>query len=153
VLGTVPFLLGGGAELPRLLFLTNKPRLVRNVGEDAFEAVSHAIQEADQRLVNLPVEEDQLEQSVLGALEHAPDVEGVVLLGGHDVMPHQLVSAIPHELRQNLEEYTRRLPYSFQSRDEDDYKVWSDDFYGDTDGNRLPELPVSRIPDCKSLRV
>jgi hypothetical protein len=28
--------------------------------------------------------------------------------------------------------------------------VWSDDAYGDTDGDGLPELPVSRIPDGKS---
>ncbi|HSG38177.1 MAG TPA: hypothetical protein VLE27_00945, partial [Thermoanaerobaculia bacterium] len=29
----------------------------------------------------------------------------------------------------------------------DRFLVWSDDFYGDLDGDNLPEIPVSRIPD------
>jgi hypothetical protein len=34
--------------------------------------------------------------------------------------------------------------------DDDDFIVWSDDAYGDTDGDEIAELPVSRIPDARN---
>jgi hypothetical protein len=44
------------------------------------------------------------------------------------------------------------LPADLRSKvsaggDADNFIVWSDDIYGDLDGDLLPELPVSRIPD------
>ncbi len=37
--------------------------------------------------------------------------------------------------------------------DVDDFIVWSDDIYGDRDGDLLPEYPVSRIPDGKNAKL
>jgi hypothetical protein len=34
----------------------------------------------------------------------------------------------------------------------DGFYVWSDDVYGDTDGDGIAELPVSRIPDARSAQ-
>jgi hypothetical protein len=38
-------------------------------------------------------------------------------------------------------------PRVSRTGDADNFIVWSDDIYGDADGDLLPELPVSRIPD------
>ncbi len=37
--------------------------------------------------------------------------------------------------------------------DLDDFIVWCDDIYGDGDGDGMPELPVSRIPDGRSSQL
>src|SRR5262249_19109473 len=38
-------------------------------------------------------------------------------------------------------------------QDADLFIVWSDELYGDTDGDYMPELPVSRIPDGRRSDV
>jgi hypothetical protein len=62
---------------------------------------------------------------------------GVVILGGYDVVPAQRLDCLPARLRQRLG----------NTEDPDDFIVWSDDVYGDEDGDGLPEVAVSRIPD------
>ena len=58
-------------------------------------------------------------------------------------MPHQKLDCLPAELRARLNDMD----------DPDRFVVWSDDLYGDVDGDGLPELPVSRIPDGKSAAL
>jgi hypothetical protein len=72
-----------------------------------------------------------------------PDVTGVVLLGGYDVVPAQRVDCLPPAIRQALP----------STGDPDDCIVWNDDAYGDVDDDKLPELPVSRIPDGRSAEL
>ncbi|WP_157602985.1 hypothetical protein [Sphingomonas sp. PR090111-T3T-6A] len=70
----------------------------------------------------------------------ASGVDGVVLLGGYDVIRSQRLDVVPAALRSS----------GILNADPDDYVVWNDDCFGDTDGDTLPELPVSRIPDAGS---
>jgi hypothetical protein len=42
---------------------------------------------------------------------------------------------------------------SFDNGDPDDFIVWSDQAYGDADGDMLAEIPVSRIPDGRSAQL
>ena len=72
--------------------------------------------------------------------EHA----GVVILGGYDAVPAQKLDVLDAEIR-------RRLPA--HHHDQDDFVVWSDEVYGDRDGDGLPEVPVTRIPDGKSAQL
>src|SRR5262249_55610462 len=64
------------------------------------------------------------------------------LVGGYDVVPSQRVDVLGPDLR-------ARIPASLVARDRDGFIVWSDDTYGDRDGDLVPELPVSRIPDAR----
>jgi len=50
------------------------------------------------------------------------------------------------------------LPPSIQADlrlndDADDFLVWSDDGFGDIDGDRMPEIPVSRVPDGRTANL
>jgi len=54
------------------------------------------------------------------------------------------------ELRRQVDDF---ISQSGSYGDADDFIVWSDDLYGDLDGDRLPELPVSRIPDGNKATV
>jgi hypothetical protein len=69
-----------------------------------------------------------------------PELAGVVLLGGYDVVPPRRLDCLPPALRQRVG----------QTQDADDFIVWSDEGYGDRDDDMIPELPVSRIPDGRS---
>jgi hypothetical protein len=76
-------------------------------------------------------------------LQQQRNVEGVVLLGGHDIVPSQVLDCLPPEIRRALAD----------GNDPDEFIVWSDDIYGDREGDDLPEVPVSRIPDGKSAEL
>jgi hypothetical protein len=62
--------------------------------------------------------------------------EGIVLLGGYDTLPPQIIRTFWDALAPSV---------SFDDED-DNYLVWNDDHYGDRNRDGLPELPVSRIP-------
>ena len=67
--------------------------------------------------------------------------EGAAVIGGYDVVPAQRLDCLPPNIRARMS----------GSGDPDNFIVWSDDCYGDRDGDRgLPEVPVSRIPDGHS---
>jgi beta-lactamase superfamily II metal-dependent hydrolase len=136
-----------GRKLPRLLFVTSANRLAANVGrQEAAQALTR-IREAGLDIY------DQLPDDVTdpsGAITQVreqlttrPGVEGVVLLGGYDVVPSVRTDVLPPDLRRALA----------RNDDNDDFIVWSDDRYGDLDGDRIAELPVSRIPDAKSAAM
>lgn len=72
-----------------------------------------------------------------------PNVKGIVLVGGYDVVPALTLDCLTPQLRQRLS----------TNDDPDHFFVWSDDVYGVRDSNGRLELPVSRIPDGKSAQL
>jgi hypothetical protein len=68
---------------------------------------------------------------------------GVLILGGYDVVPAQKVFCVPERIRADVD----------LDGDADRFTVWSDDGYVDVEGDDLPELPVSRIPDGRSAAL
>lgn len=69
------------------------------------------------------------------------EINGVVLLGDYEAIPSQNMTTYTwnYLLEENPSE-----PKKWG--DADLWQVWTDDLYGDTDDDRLAELPVSRIP-------
>jgi hypothetical protein len=135
--------IGGGRSLPRLLFVTSRDALGRNVGADKAQSALDALR-ADGHVVfdGLPPSVDASQAPVLvrPQLGREGEVEGVVLLGGYDVVPPQRLDCLPPQIRADAP----------VESDADEFLVWSDDAYGDRDGDTISELPVSRIPDCAS---
>jgi hypothetical protein len=76
-------------------------------------------------------------------------LEGVVVVGGYDVVPSTRLDTLPADLR----EVVRRINEEDGLADPDDFVVWSDDGYGDRDDDLIPELPVSRVPDARSAEL
>jgi beta-lactamase superfamily II metal-dependent hydrolase len=139
-----PRAVGGGRALPPLLFVTEPKTLAANIGASESDAVLAAIRSArlavcDDVPARAP-EAGAVVAAVRRALARNPGVKGVVILGGHDVIPHQQLDCVPADVRRQLR----------AADDPDRFVVWSDAVYGDVDGDGLPEIPVSRIPDGKS---
>lgn len=139
-----PLNIAGGRKLPPLLFLTNKAALARNIGVAESTHVLKALRDGNHLLDDeIPVGEDgsstRAGNAVRQLLERNPQVEGVVIIGGYDVVPSRRIDCLPKDLREAVK----------SNSDPDDFIVWSDDFYGDRDGDGWPEVPVSRIPDGK----
>lgn len=132
--------LGGGPDhrtkpLPPLLFVTNPQALEGKIG--GIEQVRRTVRNAGQTL--LEAAGAALIDRVRERLRADPALQGVVLLGGYDVVPSQILHTLPPELAK------------YRVAERDRLQVWSDDFYGDRDADGVPELPVSRIPDGGSL--
>ena len=141
------FKVADGRQLPPLLFVTSAPALARNIGQVEADAVLSGLRASGHVLYDaLP---DGLLESAPAAalvrqqLQQHRQVQGVVLIGGHDIVPSQVLDSLPPEIR-------RALP---GGNDPDEFIVWSDDIYGDREGDDLPEVPVSRIPDGKSAEL
>jgi hypothetical protein len=136
--------LAGGRSLSPLLFVTDRSRLGANIGADAAERAIAAIREAGHGVLDAVggagAGSDEIAGEVIAQLK--PEHVGVVLLGGYDVVPAKRTSAIPLDTRAVLGGF-----------DPDDFFVWSDDLYGDTTGEGLPDLPVTRIPDAGSREL
>jgi beta-lactamase superfamily II metal-dependent hydrolase len=133
--------IAGGRQLPKLLFVTSREALARNIGQ---REAAHVLQSL--RSQNIPLfdqiparmsDDGQAAVLVREQVRKNPGVKGVVILGGYDVVPSQRVDCLPAALRSRVS----------GNGDADNFIVWSDDIYGDSDGDSLPELPVSRIPD------
>ncbi len=125
--------LAGGRKLPRLLFVSDPNQLSANVGTEASTRALDMVRNAAQNLEL--AQGSELLLRVQKALQRGR-YEGVVLIGGYDVVPSQIVNTLPRELRQ------------YRVADRDRLQVWSDDGYGDLNGDFVPELPVSRVPDA-----
>ncbi|QEC78611.1 MBL fold metallo-hydrolase [Mucilaginibacter ginsenosidivorax] len=74
-------------------------------------------------------------------------IKGVVIIGGYDIIPAERAAFLDEQLREDL------ITEGTQSDDNDDFIIWSDDIYGDNDNDALQELPVSRIPDGRSIEL
>lgn len=145
-----PDAVGGGRELPSLLFVTNRARLEANIGRAEAARVFALIENTPSiEILDLPGEivtaEDAANhvRSRLGRNNFA----GVVVLGGYDVVPADILDVIDPVTRRALERSGEI------AHDADAFVVWSDDVYGDQDGDGLAELPVSRIPDGRRADV
>lgn len=135
--------LGGGRPLPPLLFVSNKALLTKNIGVQEATTALAMIAAAGQRLID--VDQAAAPAQVKAALQTGPHVEGVVILGGYDVVPSFPTDVLDPEIRTKLGGLVRG--------DHDQFIVWSDEIYGDTDGDRVGELPVSRIPDGRDATL
>jgi hypothetical protein len=134
--------LAGGRQLPQLLFVTSPTALVSNIGAIEARTVLDALAAKGLPVEALPagIDSDAAVAAVRARLAKEPKIVGVVLLGGHDGVPARRLDCLPADLRARVG----------ASGDADRFIVWSDDAYGDRDGDGLPELPVSRIPDGRS---
>lgn len=142
------FRLANGRELPPLLFLTHSQRLEAKVGKPVVDAVQAAVLAGGHQWVDVAglahTTVEAISNYMRRFLNGEPTPEGVVILGGYDV--------IPAERRDVLAVVTRNQE-ALRGRDYDGFKVWSDHVYGDDDGDRLPEVPTSRIPDGGSANL
>jgi hypothetical protein len=141
-----PLQVAGGRRLPPLLFVTSREGLRRNIGREEADQVLDALRRSGQAVYDgLPGGLRDPAAAARAVLPHLDErAEGVVLVGGYDVVPAQRLDVLDPALRASL-------PASHG--DADDFVVWSDDVYGDraepgrAEGDGLPEVPVSRIPD------
>lgn len=134
---------------PNLLFVTRRAGLEAAIGRAEAQMVFDAVANAGAELLDLPPDVQDAEAAgtlVRGRLQQAPR-RGVVLLGGFDVVPAQRLDVLDAPLRHAIVADGR------EDDDADDFIIWSDDVYGDIDGDRMPELPVSRIPDGRRADV
>ena len=136
--------IGGGRELPALLWVTSPDQLATNIGVAEADTLLRAVRDAGHDVVELargaaPLAAVERVRSRLRG--SAP--EGVVILGGHDVVPSLRVDSLSADLRDEVG----------AAGDPDNWIVWSDDSYGDRDGDSVPDVPVSRIPDARSAAL
>lgn len=132
--------LAAGRKLPPLLFLTSSGQLAKNVGAQEARRALAMISDAGQSLLDVG---DPQDRAAIQRRIAKGDVAGVVVLGGYNVIPSERVDVLDAALRQRVG--------AEASDDADGFIVWSDDCYGDIDGDGIAELPVARIPDgCSS---
>ncbi len=136
--------LAGGRRLPRLLFVTSRDGLARNIGASETEHALNLIRQAvslngkpHKLLDTNPRDGANVAESVRAAVDD--EIEGVVLLGGYDIIPAQILDVLDPAKRSAVAD----------NSDPDNFYVWSDAIYGRRDAGPLPVLPVSRIPDGK----
>ena len=141
-------LIGGGrAAMRDLFFITSREMLAANIGRAETDEILAAF--AAQQIPiysELPASVKtsiQALEYVRPELKKHPNSKGVVILGGYDVVPAQILDCLPNNLRSAL----------YANDDPDDFIVWNDEVYGDSDGDGLPEIPVSRVPDGKSASL
>ncbi len=130
---------------PQLLFVTNQQALSDNIGQAEAAQVLDRVQESSHSLVDVGQAGNDPKvaaQTVRNTIAQSGAPEGVVLLGGYDVVPSAIIDVLPAAMRQQL---------GANSGDPDNFVVWSDDAYGCIDGDGVAELPVSRIPDGHSV--
>lgn len=139
---------GGRAITQRLLFVTQRSQLERNIGKQEAVSALTAIVAAGQRLLELPhgLAVDAAVAAVRRELKSAR-YEGIVLVGGYDVVPSARLDVLDAKLRATISNL------GLLNRDSDQFIVWSDSLYGDMDGDTVAELPVSRIPDGRRADV
>ena len=150
--------LAAGRELPRLLFVTHRRRLDANIGAngatdvlDLVNEANHARKRAERHVILDHLGDDR--HDLAGALAEVHEslrehkVNGVVLLGGYDVVASPRLDVLPAWIR----DWVDKQP--LDGDDADDWIVWCDDAYGDPDHTRIPEVPVSRIPDGRSKEL
>lgn len=139
--------LANGRALPPLLFVTNADALARNIGISEAQVALTPIEASGKSLMRdvgaSSGSASAAAREVVAELRRSGDRRGVVIVGGHDVVPSLVTDCLPAALRARVR----------SADDADEFIVWSDDAYGDLDGDGMPELPVSRIPDGKSAEL
>lgn len=148
-----PLNLAGGRDLPKLLFVTQPDALIDNIGEREAGDIIAGLQRAGVDLLELPRsatnDPNRAAREVAERLQS--DHRGAVLIGGYDVLPPRRLNTISDDLRERIARVLQDNPE--YAEDPDSYIVWDDDGYVDRDGDGLPELPVTRIPDGRSPKM
>ena len=140
--------IAGGRGLPPLLAVTCSTRLAENIGADQARSILQSLRATRSfTLVDLPTSVQTAEDAAEFVRPRLTGREGVVLIGGFDVVPAQQLDVLDDAARQAL------VDSGNDGQDADNFIVWSDELYGDEDGDFLPELPVTRIPDGLSKDV
>jgi len=133
--------LAPGRELPHLLFVTNSEGLRDNIGADEANAVINAIRDKGHPIADVGNDLDQASRAVNRMLRDDGRFEGVVIVGGYDIVPSVALDVLGPALRTKLG--------GTASAEHDGFYVWSDETYGDLEEDKVAELPVSRIPDAR----
>jgi hypothetical protein len=133
--------IAGGRQLPALLFVTNFQKLRGNIGAGNFAMLLSDIAAAGQKLIDIGTS-----ANTLNAVHTAAQGKsGIVLIGGYDVLPAYKFDVLPPPLRAQLG--------ATNTGDDDDFIVWSDQPYADVNGDGMADIPVSRVPDGRSIDV
>lgn len=137
--------IGGGRKLPKLLAVSGREALARNIGRDEAAMVLTALAGSGLSVMDdLPpgVAVRDSAAAVHQRLQREAGIEGVVIVGGFDVVPSLRLDALSPDLRRQVS----------GNDDPDDFVVWSDEIYASTDGDTVANLPISRVPDGRSAR-
>lgn len=137
---------GGGRQLPPLLFATDPDALADNIGREEAGAVRQMLETSGHAVVLDSFRKMSSRRAgvqIRNALSANPEVQGIVLVGGYDVIPPDSVDVLSATHRRSVD----------PRYDQDRFLVWSDDFYGDLDDDDFPELPVSRVPDGRTAQL
>jgi len=131
------------SRLANLVFVTSSGLLARNIGKTEANGVLVGLAKKN-ILVDLPTGMADAKQAAeLVRKKISKETKGIVIIGGYDVVPSLQMDVIDSGLRAKI------LAQNKDNLDADNFIVWTDDIYGDTDGDLIPELPVSRIPDAR----
>ncbi len=138
-----PIKLGGGRTInERLLFVTRRDQLSRNVGTQEASAALAAISAAGQKLLELPAADIDVNRAA-GLVQtelQAAKYDGVVLSRIRRGSPPGACTCL-------IRSSATLTGLNLIGEDRDQFVVWSDVLFGDVDGDTVAELPVSRIPD------
>lgn len=93
-----PFSLAGGRELPDLLFVTNSSALAQNVGALEANRALNAIRAAGHDICEVGDTAPGAVDLVRKRLRSRPNTKGVILLGGYDVVPCNVVNVLSSSL-------------------------------------------------------
>jgi beta-lactamase superfamily II metal-dependent hydrolase len=131
-----------------LLFMTCSKKLITNIGQLETEKVIAQINAIPGIVfVDIPELESARDATKIMQQKIGSSTKGVVIIGGYDVVPSMQLDVLDAKLREILTQNDE------VNDDRDNFIIWSDDVYGDLDGDSLPEIPVSRIPDGKSAQL
>jgi len=143
--------IGGGRDLPPLLFVTDSAALARNIGAAEAQALSSTLAKQKGRVLDLAggasASVIRAEAAVHDAIGSDPSLAGVVLVGGYDVVPSHVIDTLPSSLEARVS----------RSDDPDRFIVWTDDVYGRPNLTGKPDpnssRPVSRVLDGRSAET
>lgn len=137
--------IGGGRKLPRLLFVTSERALTANLGAATVRGVIEAVPATGGKIITDldPAQGVQACAAKVHAALKTGKFDGVVLLGGYDVVPSVRLDVLTPEVHAAVEDLG----------DPDEFIVWADGVYADTNNDTYGEYAVSRVPDARSREV
>ncbi|NII29187.1 MBL fold metallo-hydrolase [Pseudoflavitalea sp. X16] len=138
-----------GGRFQGLLFVANLALMTQKFKEAGVKQVIDLINKMPgARLYDVPFEGNCVDTAEAVHKQIRSDTKGIVLVGGYDVLPSLQFNL----LNENIRNAVRKEIFEKRQRDDpDNFIIWSDDIYGDTEGDFLPEYPVSRIPDGNNI--